>query len=80
MTPDPGNILAGMNAAQFDMDFEDFQRGAGALDEGGIGGIVLYELLGITYGESPMYGEIEYQYLRSLSGYNLIEERGRLNE
>lgn len=70
-----GNMLAGMNVAQFNMSFSDFQKGSGALEKGGTFGVFLYNTFGKTYGEPPMYGEKEYQYTRSLYGYSLYKER-----
>lgn len=37
-----GNILAGINSAYLEMDWEDFQKGAGALHIGGDSGIFWY--------------------------------------
>jgi filamentous hemagglutinin len=70
-----GNILAGVNAASHGMSFEDFQKGAGALHEGGLMGIALHRSLGITFGQAPNWGEIDYQRTRSEFGYNLYKDR-----
>jgi hypothetical protein len=64
-----GNFLAGANAAQHGMSFEDFQKGAGALHAGGTLGAARYRATGYTYGEPPRYGEIDEQYLRSKMGF-----------
>lgn len=64
-----GNILAGQNAASFQMGFTDFQKGAGALQEKGLMGVLAYKLYGITFGDPPYYGENYYQYRCSLTGY-----------
>lgn len=69
-----GNILAGMNAAQFNMEYEDFQRGAGALHEAGVVGLLDYQTRGTLYGPPPEYGEVSYQYYRSLYGYESVKE------
>ena len=67
-----GNILAGMNAALFGMEFDDFQKGAGALHAKGLWGVGMYKVFGSVYGPAPKYGENDYQYTRSLYGYNII--------
>ena len=67
-----GNILAGQNAAIFKMEYENFQKGAGALQQNGLAGAFLYKSFGITYGEAPYYGENKYQYRCSLTGYNQV--------
>jgi RHS repeat-associated protein len=66
-----GNILAGIIAASHGLSFEHFQKGAGALNAGGISGAVGYRVFGITYGNAPNWGESNYQRTRSLYGYNL---------
>jgi filamentous hemagglutinin len=68
-----GNILAGMNAAQFGMEYSDFQKGAGALQAGGLTGIIRYKLFGKTYGETPYWGENYYQYRSSIYGYYSVK-------
>ena len=67
-----GNILAGQNAAFYGMAYEDFQKGAGALQEKGLIGALTYKIFGTTYGSVPYYGENEYQYRSSLTGYNQV--------
>ena len=57
-----GNILAGQNAANFGMDYVDFQKGAAS-----------YKTFGTTYGNAPYYGENLYQYRSSLTGYNQVK-------
>jgi filamentous hemagglutinin len=69
-----GNLLAGMNAAQFGMEYSDFQKGAGALHVAGIGGVVLYETFGKTYGSAPYWGENYYQYRSSIRGYFSVKK------
>jgi len=51
-----GNILAGQNAAYYNMDYFDFQKGAGALQQEGLLGAAAYKLTGKTYGPAPYYG------------------------
>lgn len=70
-----GNILAGFNAASHHVPFEDFQKRAGALNAGGLTGLMLHELFGRTYGTAPNWGEIDYQRTRSEFGYNLWIQR-----
>lgn len=65
-----GNILAGQNAAYYNMSYEDFQKGAGALQQKGLVGAAKYKIFGTIYGPAPYYGENEYQYRCSLTGYN----------
>ena len=65
-----GNILAGQNAAYYNMSYEDFQKGAGALQQKGLVGAAKYKIFGTIYGSAPYYGENEYQYRCSLTGYN----------
>ena len=74
-----GNYLAGFNAARssslgYHISFEIFQKLAGALHLYGKEGLMLVAPLiitkGISYGEAPTYGENEYQYRQSLSGWN----------
>jgi filamentous hemagglutinin len=67
-----GNILAGMNAAQFNMDFSDFQKGAGGLHANGMMGVLEYKLFGFTYGTAPYRGENYYQFRSSLYGYKSV--------
>jgi RHS repeat-associated protein len=78
-----GNFLAGYNAAVasvgggFGIDFETFQKLAGALhvqdskDQGltktQMAGIVLF---GTSYGPPPTYGEVNYQYRMSKAGWD----------
>jgi filamentous hemagglutinin len=69
-----GNLLAGMNAAQFKMEYSDFQKGAGALQSGGIIGAAMYKLFGKTYGTAPYWGENYYQYRSSLRGYYSVKQ------
>ncbi|MBW7877464.1 MAG: hypothetical protein H3C47_15915 [Candidatus Cloacimonetes bacterium] len=69
-----GNMLAGMNAARLGMDFEHFQKGAGAYHDAGKLGIINYLIFGTTYGDSPEWGEIPYQRTRSKYGYELYNQ------
>lgn len=62
--------MPGQNAAYYDMSYEDFQKGAGALQQKGFVGAAKYKMFGTTYGPVPYYGENEYQYRCSLTGYN----------
>ncbi|MBR1490838.1 MAG: RHS repeat-associated core domain-containing protein, partial [Bacteroidales bacterium] len=74
-----GNYLAGFSAANssalgYHISFETFQKLAGALHLYGKEGLMLVAPLiitkGTSYGEAPTYGENEYQYRQSLSGWN----------
>lgn len=74
-----GNYLAGFSAAKsaalgYHISFETFQKLAGALHLYGKEGLMLVAPLiitkGTSYGEAPTYGENEYQYRQSLSGWN----------
>ena len=75
-----GNYLAGYNAAKSSVfgnhiDFDTFQKLAGALHLYGKEGLLLTAPLiiskGASYGKAPTYGENEYQYRQSLSGWNV---------
>lgn len=68
-----GNFLAGMNAAQFGMEYDDFQKGASALHAGDKIRVCLYKLNGKTYGAAPYWGENYYQHRSSLAGYNSVK-------
>ena len=73
-----GNYLAGLNASMKHLDFDTFQRLAGAshslnhsnppkeLTEGRM----LYVYFGGSYGPAPMYGETQQQYRWSRRGYD----------
>ena len=56
-------------AYPYQMGFTDFQKGAGALQEKGLMGVLAYKLYGIAFGDPPYYGENYYQYRCSLTGY-----------
>jgi filamentous hemagglutinin len=66
-----GNILAGINAKSHGESFDQFMRGAGALQRDGARGPLLNQLLGRTYGSPPYYGEIPYTGTRVRYGYDL---------
>lgn len=64
-----------MNAAVKGLTYDEFQQASGALHLGGVKGLTRHMLFGKLYGKGPKYGENDYQYLRSLYGYNLGLER-----
>src|SRR5690606_18782771 len=59
-----GNALLGAIVGKTGMPFEDFQKAAGALHQGGVPGVLWRGLTGKTYGSAPAYGEINYQFKR----------------
>jgi hypothetical protein len=63
-----GNILAGMNAASLKADFSTFQGLAGLLNFDSN-----HPLDSIMRMDTPMNGEIGYQYFRSKYGYDLCK-------
>jgi filamentous hemagglutinin len=64
-----GNILAGYNAAQKGLSFEEFQKKAGTMQGVSKPEQIVSLLLGTVVGEAPNWGENDYQRLRSEFGY-----------
>ena len=76
---DAGNILAGMIAGRYGTskeDRENFQKLAGALEQGGVNAIRRCWMSNYTeyFGEAPLYGEKDIQYTRSSFGFDIIQQ------